>query len=116
MIRMNRTDEMKSATASADIDKRPRGIPMRRAWFVVLLLELGAAVAFAQTDPWSTAATRLATDFTGPIAKGFALVAIVVGGLQLAFSEGSGKRALGGLIFGLGAALGASQFVTWLFS
>jgi type IV secretory pathway VirB2 component (pilin) len=114
---MIRTDDMKSAkVANADLDKRHRGIPMLRAWSLVLLLAIGAAVAFAQTDPWSTAATRLATDFTGPIAKGFALVAIVVGGLQLAFSEGSGKRALGGLIFGLGAALGASQFVTWLFS
>lgn len=79
-------------------------------------LWLGASALYAQTDPWSTAAARLATDFTGPIARGFALVAIVVGGLQLAFSEGGGRRAMGGLIFGLGLALGATTFMTWLFS
>ena len=88
-----------------------------RRLFAFAALFLGVtALTFGQTDPWSNAATRLGTAFTGPIAKGFALVAIVVGGLQLAFSEGGGRRTVGGLIFGLGLALGAANFVTWLFS
>jgi type IV secretory pathway VirB2 component (pilin) len=34
----------------------------------------------------------LQTAFTGPIATGLALVAIVVGGLMFAFGEGAAKR------------------------
>jgi type IV secretory pathway VirB2 component (pilin) len=82
---------------------------------VVLFALLLAIAPLMAQDPWSTAAGRTAGVFTGAIARGFSLVAIVVGGLSLAFSEGGGKRSLGGLIFGLGMALGATQFMTWLF-
>ena len=88
---------------------------LRRSMPVVLMLLLAVA-ASAQSDPWSNAATRLAQIFTGTIARGFSLVAIVVGGLSLAFSEGGGRRALGGLVFGCGLAMGATQFLTWLFT
>lgn len=81
----------------------------------LILLGLFTSSLLAQ-DPWSGAATRMATAFTGPIVRGFSLVAIVVGGLSMAFSEGGGKRTLGGLIFGLGMALGATQFMSWLFT
>jgi type IV secretory pathway VirB2 component (pilin) len=81
----------------------------------VLLATFTVASAQGQSDPWSTAAGRLATVLTGPVARGLALVAIVLGGLQMAFSEGTGKRAIGGLIFGLGMALSASSFLSWLF-
>jgi type IV secretion system protein TrbC len=65
--------------------------------------------------PWGQAAEKLSIEFTGPIARGLSLVAIVIGGLTLAFSDGGGKRTIGGLVFGLGLALGATQFLTWLF-
>ena len=81
-----------------------------------LILLLNTVSLFAQSSPWGNAATKLATEFSGPIARGFSLVAIVIGGLTLAFSDGGGKRTLGGLIFGLGMALGAAQFMTWLFA
>jgi len=82
----------------------------------VILILAACSSANAQSDPWSTVATRLQQAFTGPIARGFALVAIVIGGLELAFDHGSGRRMIGGLIFGLGMALLATQFMTWLFS
>jgi type IV secretory pathway VirB2 component (pilin) len=84
--------------------------------FYFAVLCLGTAVtAYGQTtDPWSTAAGQLSTAFTGPIAKGFSLVAIVIGGLELAFSEGGGRRTIGGLIFGVGLALGAATFLSWI--
>jgi len=108
------------AERRADVASPRRGrfswTPLSRTLPPGALLIFTLATAYGQSDPWSNAATRLATAFTGPIAKGFALVAIVVGGLQLAFSEGGGRRALGGLIFGLGLALGASQVVAWLFT
>jgi type IV secretory pathway VirB2 component (pilin) len=72
-----------------------------------------AGTAYGQTDPWSTAAGQLSTAFTGPIAKGLSLVAIVVGGLELSFGNGS-HRHMGGLIFGVGLALGAATFLSWI--
>ena len=50
-----------------------------------------------------------------PIATGLALVAIVVGGLMFAFGEGAAKRTLAGVIFGVGMAVGAVNFMAWLF-
>jgi type IV secretory pathway VirB2 component (pilin) len=75
-----------------------------------------AVPVFAQQSPWGNAATKLANEFTGPIARGFALVAVVVGGLTIAFSENSANRTVGGLVMGLGLALGAASFITWLFN
>ena len=73
-------------------------------------------VALAQgTSPWLDAITVLEDAFTGPIARGLSLIAIVVGGLMFAFGEGGSKRALAGIVFGLGMAMGAANFLTWLF-
>ena len=46
-------------------------------------------------SPWLDAITVLEGAFTGPIARGLSLIAIVVGGLMFAFGEGGSKRALG---------------------
>ncbi len=77
-----------------------------------------AGTASAQTagnSPWENAVNVLQTAFTGPIAKGLALVAIVVGGLTFAFGEGGGKKTFAGIVFGLGMAVLAVNFLTWLF-
>ena len=71
---------------------------------------------FAQSgSPWTNAVQVLQTAFTGPIATGLALVAIVVGGLMFAFGEGGAKRTMAGVIFGVGMAVGAVNFMSWLF-
>ena len=73
---------------------------------------------FAQgfgNSPWENAVQVLQTAFTGPIATGLALVAIVVGGLVFAFGEGGAKRTMAGVIFGVGMAVGAVNFMAWLF-
>ena len=87
-----------------------------------VLATLVAAVAVMEseivaqgTSPWVDAVANLSTAFTGPIARGLALVSIVVGGLMFAFGEGGSKSALAGIIFGLGMALGAANFITWMF-
>ncbi|MDE2755073.1 MAG: TrbC/VirB2 family protein [Acidobacteriota bacterium] len=88
-----------------------RGIP-------TLLLLLQESVLLAQgtgTSPWVMAVDELSDTFTGPLAKGLSLIAIVVGGLMFAYGEGGSKRALAGTIFGLGMALGAANFMQWLF-
>lgn len=66
-------------------------------------------------SPWENAVQQLQVSFTGPIAKGLSLVAIVVGGLMFAFGEGSRKRVLAGIVFGIGMAIAAVNFLTWLF-
>jgi type IV secretory pathway VirB2 component (pilin) len=69
----------------------------------------------AWADPWTDAVTTLETAFTGPIARGLSLVAIVVGGLMFAFGEGDSKRMLAGIVFGIGMAISAVNFMAWLF-
>ena len=66
-------------------------------------------------SPWERSALRLADTFTGPLARAFALVAIVVGGVTFMFGEGGSSRTIAGIIFGGGLALAAPQFVAWLF-
>ena len=74
-----------------------------------------AALAAQGTSPWVDAVNELQAQFTGPIARGLSLIAIVVGGLMFAFGEGGSKRTLAGIIFGLGMAMGAANFLAWLF-
>ena len=88
----------------------------RRACCLAAMIVLYAApLAATAAGPWVDAVTTLQTAFTGPIARGLSLIAIVIGGLMFAFGEGGSKRALAGIIFGLGMALGAANFIAWLF-
>jgi type IV secretion system protein TrbC len=104
----------------------PGNMFWNKPWFRKLRSRLIAATATvvallvalplrAQQDPWDQAVQVLQTAFTGTIAKGLSLVAIVVGGLMFAFGEGQSKRALAGIIFGVGMAIGAVNFMAWLF-
>jgi type IV secretory pathway VirB2 component (pilin) len=101
--------------------------PLKRTFSSKLLrntaLTFAASMALAENvfaqgvgnSPWENAVQVLQTAFTGPIATGLALVAIVVGGLVFAFGEGGAKRTMAGVIFGVGMAIGAVNFMTWLF-
>ena len=84
-----------------------------------LLLGVGLVTAGSSraqgNSPWENAVNVLQQSFTGPIAKGLALVAIVIGGLTFAFGEGAGKRTFAGIVFGIGMAVLAVNFMTWLF-
>ncbi len=81
------------------------------------LMFLAALPVYAQstTDPWDNAVTVLKTAFTGTIANALSLVAIVVGGLMFAYGEGQSKKTLAGIVFGVGMAIGAVNFMAWLF-
>lgn len=77
-----------------------------------------AAPALAQgtgNSPWENAVNVLETAFTSTIARGLSLVAIVVSGLTFAFGEGGSKRVLAGVLFGVGMAIAAVNFLAWLF-
>jgi type IV secretory pathway VirB2 component (pilin) len=83
----------------------------------IALSLLLAAPAFAQggNSPWENAVNVLMTAFTSTIARGLSLVAIVVAGLTFAFGEGGSKRVLAGVLFGVGMAIAAVNFLAWLF-
>lgn len=92
--------------------------PLSRRWAIPSLLFLAALPVYAQSgtsDPWDNAVNVLKTAFTGTIATGLSLVAIVVGGLMFAYGEGQSKRMLAGIVFGVGMAIGAVNFMSWLF-
>ena len=97
------------------------GATSARAFALAVLIFLYAAPLAATTPvtpaggPWVDAVTNLQTAFTGAIARGLSLVAIVIGGLMFAFGEGGSKKALAGIVFGLGMTLGAANFIDWLF-
>jgi type IV secretory pathway VirB2 component (pilin) len=75
-----------------------------------------AAPLFAQgNSPWENAVNVLQLAFTSTIARGLSLVAIVVAGLTFAFGEGGSKRVLAGVLFGVGMAIAAVNFLAWLF-
>ena len=77
-----------------------------------------AAPALAQgttNSPWENTVNVLETAFTSTIARGLSLVAIVVSGLTFAFGEGGSKRVLAGVLFGVGMAIAAVNFLAWLF-
>jgi type IV secretory pathway VirB2 component (pilin) len=95
---------------------------VRNSWLCSPLVTIGltllvAAPAFAQTgtSPWENAVGVLQTAFTSTIARGLSLVAIVVSGLTFAFGEGGSKRVLAGVLFGVGMAIAAVNFMAWLF-
>jgi type IV secretory pathway VirB2 component (pilin) len=86
-------------------------------WLTPALLFLATLPVYAQTgsDPWDNAVNVLKTAFTGTIATGLSLVAIVVGGLMFAYGEGQSKKTIAGIVFGVGMAIGAVNFMAWLF-
>jgi type IV secretory pathway VirB2 component (pilin) len=87
-----------------------------RIVFASLALLLLAAPGFAQgASPWENAVNVLQQAFTSTIARGLSLVAIVVAGLTFAFGEGGSKRVLAGVLFGVGMAIAAVNFLSWLF-
>ena len=80
------------------------------ARFALLAVAVTAPI-YAQASLWENAVDVLRTSFTGPIARGLSLVAIVVGGLMFAFGERQSKRTLAGIVFGVGMAIGAVNFM-----
>ena len=91
---------------------------LRRGLPILSFSLLFASAAFAQAQggsPWENAVNVLMQAFTTTIARGLSLVSIVVAGLTFAFGEGGSKRILAGVLFGVGMAIAAVNFMAWLF-
>ena len=85
------------------------------AFLLSLFLATSALAQVTGTSPWENAVGVLQQAFTSTIARGLSLVAIVVSGLTFAFGEGGSKRVLAGVLFGVGMAIAAVNFMAWLF-
>ena len=94
---------------------------VRSRLFIREVIAAGAALLFAAplfaqgNSPWENAVNVLQQAFTSTIARGLSLVAVVVSGLTFAFGEGGSKRVLAGVLFGVGMAVAAVNFLSWLF-
>jgi type IV secretory pathway VirB2 component (pilin) len=95
---------------------------LRTSWLRSSLVAIGLtllcaapALALQTNSPWENAVSVLQQAFTSTIARGLSLVAIVVSGLTFAFGEGGSKRVLAGVLFGVGMAIAAVNFMAWLF-
>ena len=66
--------------------------------------------------PWLDTIDAIKTALTGDIAKAVGSIAVLIGGLMIAFGEGGSKRTVAGLLLGLGIALTAVNFVDWMAS
>ncbi len=103
----------RSVTSTADA---ARPLRQRIGAMALLVLTVAPAALHAQAaSPWEAAVSVLEASFTGPIARGLALISIVVGGLAFAFGESGSKRMLAGIVFGVGMAIGSVSFMAWLF-
>lgn len=91
---------------------------LRSIWRKAAPLLIGALLTTMPVyadSPWETAVNVLQQAFTTTIARGLSLVAIVIGGLMFAFEDSGSKRLLAGIVFGVGMAIGAVNFMNWLF-
>jgi len=95
-------------------NKQRRSVVLLSGVIALVGIGLPAPLLAQGTSPWENAVAVLQAAFTGPIGRGLSLVAIVVGGLLYAFGEGD-KRTLAGIVFGIGMAISAVNFMAWLF-
>jgi hypothetical protein len=88
----------------------PRESPSPFSWLCFLLRPRSLKPILPGRTPWAYFNRR-----SPAIARGLSLVAIVVSGLTFAFGEGGSKRVLAGVLFGVGMAIAAVNFLAWLF-
>ena len=85
---------------------------------LVLLVALSLVfmgVAIADGMPWEGPICKVATSLKGPVAKGVAIIAIVVSGLMLAVGEVGGVfKTMLGLLAGVSMAVLASDWLGFI--
>jgi type IV secretory pathway VirB2 component (pilin) len=75
-----------------------------------------AAVALAQIggSPLETGFSALQTLLTGTVARAANLIAIVLDGYQFVHGEPGAKRALAGVVAGMGIAVPVDNVLSWI--
>jgi type IV secretory pathway VirB2 component (pilin) len=88
----------------------------QNSWLLRLGLFFTSSFVLMAQNPLEEVAEKMKDSFTGPLANAMILIAIVVSGATLAYSDGQGKRNLAGLIGGSALAVGAVRFYGWAFT
>lgn len=107
-----------SCPSTTEARARPSGRLAKNGASTFAACMVLVAEVFAQPSggsPWTPAVRALQVAFTGPFATGLAVVAMVVGGPMCAFAESATQRTLAGVICGMGMAIGAVNFMAWVF-
>ena len=98
---------------------RTRRIPLTRMLIPCSLALLFAVPVFAQVggggSPFDSTLNALLSFAQGTFAKIAAILAVIFGGWQVLSGDGHGKRAIGGLVIGVGLMVYAAPLITWLF-
>ena len=83
----------------------------------VMLASPAWASSSGTAMPWEAPLTTIQNSLAGPVAKAIGIIAIVITGLGLAFSEGGSAVRKGiGIVFGLAIAFTATTFISSLFN
>ena len=82
---------------------------------VFLAIALPAMAQAGGASPWDNALQSMSGFFTGTFARVSSLIAVVFGGWQLMHGEPGSKRAVAGVVAGVGAAMLAANVISWLF-
>jgi len=82
---------------------------------LVLVIALPAMAQAGGGSPWDNALQNMSGFFTGTFARVSSLIAVVFGGWQLMHGEPGSKRAVAGVVAGVGAAMLAANVISWLF-
>jgi type IV secretory pathway VirB2 component (pilin) len=89
---------------------------LSRKSFLIAALFMCSVPLFAQSgSPFDSTLNSLLSFAQGTFAKIAAILAVIFGGWQVVSGDGHGKRALGGLIVGVGLMVYAAPLITWLF-
>jgi type IV secretory pathway VirB2 component (pilin) len=81
----------------------------------ILTFALPAMAQAGGASPWDNALNNISGFFTGTFARVASLIAVIFGGWQLMHGEPGSKRAVAGVVAGVGAALLAANVIKWLF-
>jgi type IV secretory pathway VirB2 component (pilin) len=97
----------------------PRRLRAPRTFVLLAALAICASPVFAQVggggSPFDSTLNALLTFAQGTFAKIAAILAVIFGGWQVVGGDGQGKRAIGGLVIGVGLMVYAAPLITWLF-
>jgi type IV secretory pathway VirB2 component (pilin) len=100
-------------------DLHSRKYRLRPLVFLCTISVLFAVPAFAQVggggSPFDSTLNALLAFAQGTFAKIAAILAVIFGGWQVLSGDGQGKRAIGGLVIGVGLMVYAAPLITWLF-
>jgi len=91
--------------------KQFAGIGTMLGLMVVMLAFMPNPVwAAASGMPWEAPLQAILNSISGPVAQAVGVIAIIIFGLALAFSDGGGLRTALGIVFGLAIAFSATSF------